>query len=147
MGRAATAGDRCSPACGYRSAHNALPLHGSSCRNQYRTASAPELHANEIIRRPRACDAKVEAALARRFLRYRLLERLPTLAIDEKRGTCDNPILVVALSFRQRHRCRRLAPEQPQTLGSQRGEASTCIAVFLVTGPRDADTGRGMAFR
>src|SRR5213592_1050107 len=100
MDRAATAGDPSSPASECRSARIAVLRLDSSFRSQYRTSSAPELHADEIIRRPRTGDAKIQGALAPRFLGHEVRERLPALAVDQKRGAGNDAVFIVAVSSR-----------------------------------------------
>src|SRR4029077_1285692 len=107
--------------------------------------SAPELHAYEVVWRPRSRDAEVEARLALCLRRHGVGERLPAVRVDEERCAGDDAIFVVTIHHGETYRRRRLAPQQSQTLGCKTGQALPGI-VFLAALRRDAHTRGGMAF-
>src|SRR5881275_1331504 len=135
-----------SRACGFRNARSALPHPDSSYRNQCRTSSAPELHPDKIVGRPRTGHLEIKCRLTQGLLRYSIRESLPPLAVDEKRSSRDNAFFFVAVRPRQRHRRGSLTPEESQALRSKRRKTVLALVAVLTCRRGDAYPGSGMTF-
>src|SRR4051812_31694723 len=76
--------------------------------------SAPELHVNEIVRRPRTGELELEIRRARALLRDLARELLPQLLLDEKRRAQHD---AGDLLHSQRHGRDRRATQHAQAFG------------------------------
>src|SRR6185295_14584495 len=69
--------------CATRAADRACPVPGAAIRTEHR--SAPELEADEVIRRPRPALVDLELRKAALLFVHRLDEGAPLVALDQER--------------------------------------------------------------